>query len=51
MAKTDPVSAAIFGKIADEEVGHIEIATRYYGMEILARAGSQLSPLSQSKTS
>ena len=50
MAKTDPVSAEIFGKIAEEEVGHIEIATRYYGTEILARAGSQLTPLGQPRT-
>ena len=30
MAKSDPVSSAIFGKIAEEEVSHIELALRFY---------------------
>ena len=30
MAQTDPVSAEIFGRIADEEVEHIATAERYY---------------------
>lgn len=38
MSKTDPESAQVFGKIAEEEVTHIEIATSHYGEEILLRA-------------
>jgi uncharacterized ferritin-like protein (DUF455 family) len=30
MSAVDPVSAGIFGKIAEEEVAHIELATRYF---------------------
>ena len=48
MAKADLVTAKIFGKIAEEEVSHIEIATSFFGPEVLARAGSQLSPLGSS---
>jgi len=45
MAKTDPESARIFGQIAKEEVAHIEIAKRFYGDEVIIRAGTQLKPL------
>ncbi|MGE0615239.1 MAG: DUF455 family protein [Bacteriovoracia bacterium] len=30
MAKVDPVSAEIFGKIADEELEHIQLAERFF---------------------
>jgi uncharacterized ferritin-like protein (DUF455 family) len=46
MAQSDPESARIFGKIAEEEVSHIEIATRFYGVQILERTSSGLKPLS-----
>jgi uncharacterized ferritin-like protein (DUF455 family) len=33
LLKTDPVTAEIFGKIADEEVGHIALANRFFPRE------------------
>ena len=43
MRARDPESAAIFAKIAEEEVSHIELATRFFpGSHIVARANRGL---------
>jgi uncharacterized ferritin-like protein (DUF455 family) len=44
MARADLVSAKIFGKIAEEEVAHIQLATSFYGEDILRRVAAQEVP-------
>lgn len=45
LAKVDPESAAIFGKIAEEEVEHIRLAAKYFPEEAAASSTLAGSPL------
>lgn len=40
MAKVDPISATLFGRIAEEEVEHIALATRYFAFDPVTQASA-----------
>ncbi len=41
LLKKDPITAGIFGKIAEEEVSHIELARKHYPDAMIGSAFAQ----------
>ena len=47
MKNVDPVTSEIFGKIAEEEIAHIELAQKYFQFEIAPKRFERYAPVAE----